>query len=105
MFEMLSRDVPQSNGWKTTLLTCVFFVRTSVFLALSPHGTKLTVLIRMSVYGRLQMLDGLVSSHPKQSRLLRAFVNYGCKSYRSRACFSGATLSKKKCVITLTVGI
>jgi hypothetical protein len=47
-----------------TLLTSVFFVRTSVFLAFSPHGTMLAALIRMSVYGCSRMLDGFVSSHP-----------------------------------------
>ncbi len=56
-------------GWKTTLLTSLFFVRTSIFLALSPHGTTLTVLKQMSVYGCSQMLDVLVSSHPITCRL------------------------------------
>jgi hypothetical protein len=56
--------VLKTSGWKTTLLTSVFFVQISVFLAFSPHGTILMVLIRMSVHRCSQMLDGLVSSHP-----------------------------------------
>jgi len=35
------------SRWKTTFLTSVFFVRTSVFLEFSPHGTTLTALIGM----------------------------------------------------------
>jgi hypothetical protein len=54
------------SGWKTTLLTSNFFVQTSVFLALSPHGTTLTALIQMSIYECSQILDGFVSSHPRK---------------------------------------
>ncbi len=39
--------IGKASGWKTTLLTSVFFVQTSAFLAFSPHGTMLTALIRM----------------------------------------------------------
>ncbi len=51
-----------NSGWKTTLLTSICFVWTSVYLAFSPHGTMLMALIGMSVYGCSRMLDGLVSS-------------------------------------------
>jgi hypothetical protein len=60
-----------TSGWKTTLLTSGSFVWTSAFLAFSPHGTTLTVLIRMSVYGCLQMLDGLVSSYPSETNTIK----------------------------------
>ncbi len=49
------------SGWKTTLLTSVFFILASVFL---PHGTMLTGFCGCR-YRCSRMLDGLVSSHPK----------------------------------------
>ncbi len=48
------------SGWKPTHLTSVFSPWTSVT---SPHGTTLTAFADVK-YGCLQMLDGLVSTHP-----------------------------------------
>ena len=49
------------SGWKLTHLTSVFSLQASIFT--SPHGTTLTAFANVK-YGCLQMLDGLVSSHP-----------------------------------------
>ncbi len=48
------------SGWKPMHLTSVFSLWTSVT---SPHGTMLTAFAEVK-YGCLQMLDGLVSTHP-----------------------------------------
>jgi hypothetical protein len=54
-------------GVENDLNNIRIFVQTSVFLTFSPHGTTLMALIRMSIYRCLQMLDGLVSSHPSMT--------------------------------------
>jgi len=43
-------------------------------ISFSPHGTTLMALLRMSVYGCLLMLDGLVSSHPRKNPMLRVEI-------------------------------
>jgi len=48
------------GGWNPTHLTSVFSLWTSVAL---PHGTMLTAFADVK-YRCLQMLDGLVSTHP-----------------------------------------
>jgi hypothetical protein len=50
------------SGWKPTNLTSVFTLRTSVF---SPLGTTLKAIDMDVKYRCLQMLHGLISSHPK----------------------------------------
>ncbi len=59
---MKKKVIKHAVGGKTTLLTSVLFVLTSVF---SPRGTTLTAFCRCW-YGCSRMLDGLVSSHPKK---------------------------------------
>ncbi len=49
------------SGWKLTHLTSVFSLQASIFT--SPHGTTLTAFADVK-YGCLQMLDGMVSTHP-----------------------------------------
>ncbi len=51
-----------TSGWKPTHLTFVFSLRTSIFTL--PRGTRLTAFADVK-YKCLQMLDGLVSTHPK----------------------------------------
>ena len=60
------------SGWKPTHLTSVFSLRTSVFSL--PHGTTLTAFADVK-YGCLQMLDGLVSTHPFVSDDLKKLYN------------------------------
>jgi hypothetical protein len=48
--------------WGKNNLTNICIFCTDI--CFSPHGTTLTDLLQMSVYGCSQMLDGLFSSHP-----------------------------------------
>jgi hypothetical protein len=56
-------ELKMNSGWKTTLLTSVFFIQTSVFLASCYYADSIDTDVK---YGCLQMLDWLVSTHHKK---------------------------------------
>jgi hypothetical protein len=92
------------SGWKSTHLASVFSLRTSVFT--SPHGAMLTAFADVK-YRCLQMLDGLVPTHPSKLKTrpkqLLGFLPLAFE-LPALANFALGSVMKKKSFKPLTTG-